>query len=120
MPSPKASKRARKSAVVPQKRRRVASPGTATQPINVDDSQQLSQRPSPRRTLAIVASQAIKPSTPPTFESQLRESQPEAAIVEPTEGSKAATVAITEDGDNSSDEDLFDARFTDNFDGIDW
>jgi len=35
MPSSQASKRARKSAVVPHKRRRVASRGTATQPIDV-------------------------------------------------------------------------------------
>jgi hypothetical protein len=50
----------------------------------------------------------------------LRESQIEAAIVAPTEGSKAATVAIPEDDHQSSDEDTFDERFADNFEGIDW
>jgi hypothetical protein len=50
----------------------------------------------------------------------LRESQVEAAIVAPTKGSKAATVATVEDDDQNSDEDAFDKRFADNFEGIDW
>jgi hypothetical protein len=50
----------------------------------------------------------------------LRESQVEAAIVAPTEGSKAATVATAEDDDQNSDEDAFDERFADDFEGIDW
>jgi hypothetical protein len=50
----------------------------------------------------------------------LRESQVEAAIVAPTEGSKAATVPTAEDDDQNSNEDAFDKRFADSFEGIDW
>ena len=49
----------------------------------------------------------------------MRESQVEAAIVTPTESSKAATVATAEDDDQNSDEDAFDERFADDFEGID-
>jgi hypothetical protein len=49
-------------------------------------------------------------TAPLTFESRLRESQPEDAIVA-AEGSKAATVATTED-DNAIEED-FDMAFAD-------
>ena len=49
----------------------------------------------------------------------MRESQVEAAIVAPTEGSKAATVATAEDDNQNSDEDAFDERFADDFKGID-
>jgi hypothetical protein len=53
------------------------------------------------------ASQAI------TFESELLESQPEAEIVVPTEGSQAGTATTTEavDGDDGHGN---------NFNGIDW
>ncbi|KNG52862.1 hat domain-containing protein [Stemphylium lycopersici] len=77
--------------------------GTATQPIE----------------LAFTAT-ASQTTDLPTFESLLRESQIEAAIVAPTEGSKAATVAALEDDHQSSDQDPFDERFVDNFEGIDW
>jgi hypothetical protein len=76
----------------------------------------LSLRLSPRLALAATASQATEP---PTFESLLRESQSEAAIVAPTEGSKAITVAIADDDNQNSDEDAFDERFADSFKGID-
>jgi hypothetical protein len=54
-----------------------------------------------------------------TFESQLRDSQAEAVITPPTEGSSAATITITEAGDEAG-RDLFDGCFADNFNGIDW
>jgi hypothetical protein len=116
------AKRARKSTVsstiASEKRARTTPSGTASQPIEVDT--QLSHRPSPRKALED-ASQAIpspSPPPPPTFESRLRESQPEAAINAPVEASEAATIAS--EVAQSSDEDTFDARFSDNFDGIDW
>ena len=51
----------------------------------------------------------------------MRESQLKAAIVAPTEGSSAATVAITEDDeDNNEDGNKgLDERFADSFDDID-
>lgn len=66
-----------------------------------------------------VSTQATEP---PTFESQFRESQPEVAIAAPTEGSSAATVAITEDDEDSSEDcnKGLDECFGDNFDDIDW
>jgi len=108
-------KRLRKDAFITNKRAKVVARSTKSQPINVDESQQLSQRPSPRKALAIAVSQTTEP---PTFESQLRESQPEAAVIAPTEGSSAATIAITEANEDGY-EDL-DKRFADNFEGIDW
>jgi hypothetical protein len=93
--------------------------GTATQPIEVDESQssQLSLRPSPRKALAAAASQA---SNDAPFESQLRDAVPEVTIVPPLEGSKAATVATTEAAAYSDGEDEFDKDLADNFEGIDW
>jgi hypothetical protein len=106
------------STIASEKRARTTASGTASQPIEVDT--QLSHRPSPREALED-ASQAIlspSPPLPPTFESRLRESQPKAAINAPHEASEVATIAseLVE----SSDEDTLDARFADNFDGIDW
>ncbi|KAG9376615.1 Pyruvate dehydrogenase E1 component protein [Pyrenophora tritici-repentis] len=65
--------------------------GTASQPVAID-SQSYQSQPS-----------ALSPPPPytHTFESRLRESQPEDAIVAPAEGS-------------------FDAHLEDNYDGIDW
>ncbi|KAI2476913.1 hypothetical protein Ptr902_02755 [Pyrenophora tritici-repentis] len=97
MPPTRPPKRPRRDAFAPNKR---------------------AKRLSPRKALATVASQATEP---PTFESQLRESQPKAAIVALTEGSSAATVAIIkddEDGNEDRDKGL-DDRFADNFNGID-
>lgn len=71
----------------------------ASQAIAVDGSEpHLSLRSSPRQALA--ASQAIDP---PTFESRLRDSQAEEAIIPPTDGSKAATVATIETADEAAD-----------------
>jgi hypothetical protein len=58
-------------------------------------------------------------SATPTFQSQLHDLQAEAVITPPTEGSSAATIATTEAGDEA-DRDLFDGRFADNFNSIDW
>ncbi|KAH7563658.1 hypothetical protein BM1_00705 [Bipolaris maydis] len=44
---------------------------------------------------------------------------PEEAIIPPVEGSKAATIASTDD-DKRDVNSSFDERFLDNFDGIDW
>jgi hypothetical protein len=92
---------------------------TESQPIDIDKSQQLTQRLSSRKALVIAASQV---TAPPTFELQLRRSQPEVTIVALTEGSSAATAAITkEDKDgNESGKKRIDERFADNSDGIDW
>jgi hypothetical protein len=75
----------------------------------------LSQRQSPRKALALAASQATE-NCP--YQSQLRDLIPEEAVVAHVEGSNAATEANTED-DNSADIGGFDARFADNFEGID-
>jgi hypothetical protein len=89
--------------------------GTVSQPIPVDS--QLSPSPSrlsPRRALA-EASQAS------TFESQLRESRPEDAIVAPTEGSERATAAsLAAALDNETLQEALDASLIDDFEGIDW
>jgi hypothetical protein len=116
---PTRPKRSRKSTLsatpAAEKRARTTPSGTASQPIEVDTQ----RRASPRQALIEASSQAI-PSTspPPTFESRVRESQPEAAIEAPVEASEAAIIA-SEAGESSS-KDGFDARFADNFDGIDW
>jgi hypothetical protein len=86
------------------KRSRAPTTATATiaTPKRMRSSPPSSQRPrqrslSPRQALA-AASQAIK------FESELSESQPEAEIIVPIEGSQAGTATKTEagrgDGDN--------------------
>jgi hypothetical protein len=119
MPPNQPPKRQRRDAFAPNKRARVAARSTASQPIDIDKSQQLPHRLSPRKALAIAASRATEP---PTFESQLRESQLEAAIIAPTEGSSAAAVTIPEDDEdgNENGNKGLDERFADNFDDIDW
>ena len=79
-------------------------------------SQRLS---SPRQALA-AASQATEPVQ--TFESQLLESQPEAEIAAPTEGSVAGTVATTNARDNDRDdgEDTDNGEDSNNFNSINW
>jgi hypothetical protein len=91
----------------PAKQRKLTSQGTESQPVVLEDT----QLSSPREALAI-ATQADD------FESQLRESRPEAEVVAPVEASEAATVAST--ALDEAVEDDFDQRFVDNFDGIDW
>lgn len=114
----RASKRAAAVALeAPSTAKRSRSKGDiASQAIIVDSSQPpLTFRLSPRKALA--ASQAIEP---PTFESELRESQLEEDIsLPPTDGSKAATVATTEVADEATEE-LFGSSFAMNLDGIAW
>jgi hypothetical protein len=92
MANVRAAKRAAAAAALeaPSTPKRSRSEGnTASRAIVVDGSEpHLSLRPSPRQALA--ASQAIHP---PTFESKLRDSQAEEAIIPPADDSKAATVA---------------------------
>jgi hypothetical protein len=71
-----------------------ASPEPASKPIH--------QRRSPRKAL-VAASQATSSPSVSTFESQFLESQAEAEIVAPAEGSRAGTVATIETGDGGQD-----------------
>ncbi|EDU42099.1 predicted protein [Pyrenophora tritici-repentis Pt-1C-BFP] len=88
-----------------------------TSPTTNFCSEQTPQRRSPRKTLA-AASQANASPPIPTFELQFLESQAEAEIVAPTEGSRAGTVATTEAGEGGQDET--NSALVENFDGIDW
>jgi hypothetical protein len=100
-----------------QKRSRGSTHSTAKQSVAPAESQQqLFQRQSPRKALALAASQATENCL---FESQLRDLVPEEAVAAPVEGSNAATEANT-DADNSADIGGFDARFANNFEGIGW
>ncbi|KAI1673545.1 hypothetical protein L13192_00292 [Pyrenophora tritici-repentis] len=101
-----ATKRKSQGISFSSKRRKGLSRSTEPQPVDVEASQLSSQRLSPP---------TASTTAPLTFESRLRESQPQDAIVAP-EGSKAATVAIAED-DNALEED-FDAAFADDFNRI--
>ncbi|PZD23251.1 hypothetical protein A1F96_10416 [Pyrenophora tritici-repentis] len=82
----------------PAKQRKLTSQGTESQPVVLKDT----QLSSPREALAI-ATQADD------FESQLRESRPEAEVVAPVEASEAATVAST--APDEAVEDGFDQPF---------
>ena len=106
-------KRSRNSVVPLRKRARVEDYDTAFQPTSGNTTQQLPQRPSPRKCLTIAASLAIEPST---FESQMRESQPEDAIAAPLEGSNAATETI--EATKANNNEAFNERLGDNFEGI--
>ncbi|KAA8613971.1 hypothetical protein A1F94_008829 [Pyrenophora tritici-repentis] len=102
------TKRASDDLTRPKKRVKSSTArGTVSQPIAVDS--QL----SPRRAL-VEASQAL------TFESQLRESRPEDAIVAPTEGSERVTAASSAAApDNETLQEALDASLMDDFEGID-
>lgn len=127
--SPRGAKRAAGGVERPAKRVRVLrGSGTASQPLELLESQAQPpmgppegieppiSRSSPRRVLVAAASQATDERP---FESLLRDSMPELAVVAPAEdGSRAATVATADRED--SDEELLDQRFMDTFDGIDW
>jgi hypothetical protein len=63
-----------------------------------ESQQQLSLRQSPRKAIALAASQATENCL---FESQIRDLLPEEAVAAPMEGSNAATEANTDD--NSAD-----------------
>jgi hypothetical protein len=82
-----------------KKRARVAPSGSASQPISIGDTQQPSLSPSTLSTLSPPPPQASYVST---FESQLRDSHPEAEIVAPFEGSEEATVASSNTVDEAS------------------
>ncbi|KAG9385224.1 Dimer-Tnp-hAT domain containing protein [Pyrenophora tritici-repentis] len=72
-----------------------------------------------KRTKVAAATNNANASPPiPTFELQFLESQAEAEIVAPTEGSRAGTVATTEAGEGGQDET--NSALVENFDGIDW
>ncbi|KAF2830926.1 hypothetical protein CC86DRAFT_464121 [Ophiobolus disseminans] len=113
-----ATKRKSQGASISSKRRKGLLRGTESQPVRVDALQLFYQRLSPRK--AIAASQATEATAnttvPLTFESQLRESQPQDTIVA-TKGSKPATVATAKDNDALED---FDAAFANDFNVIDW
>jgi hypothetical protein len=106
-----AKKRVSSIAATPNKRLKVTSRNTTSQPIELDTQLPLPCI-SPRKAL-IEASQA------PNFESRLRESQAEDTIVAPAEGSDKATIALSKAIDEAANEN-FDAHLEDNFDGIDW
>jgi hypothetical protein len=113
------TKRASENLTRPKKRVKSSTArGTVSQPIAVDT--QLLPSPSclsPRRAL-VEASQAS------TFESQLRESRPEDAIVAPTEGSErvtAASSAAAPDNETLQEaQEALDASLMDDFERIDW
>src|SRR6266496_6345569 len=86
-------KRAAKTPKAPAKRAKTSGRGTASQPVELEESQQLPPRLSPRKALAIAASQATEERL---FKPQLRDMVPEDAPIEP---SKAATEASTEESD---------------------
>jgi hypothetical protein len=101
-----AKKRVSSIAATPNKRLKVASRNTTSQPIELDT--QLSLPCISLRKALIEASQA------PNFESQAED-----AIVAPAEGSDKATIALSKATDEAANEN-FDAHLEDNFDGIDW
>jgi hypothetical protein len=102
-----AKKRVSSDTATPNKRLKVASRNTASQPIEHDTQLSLPCI-APRKAL-LEASQALD------FKSRLRESQAEDVIVAPAKGSEEATIATNEAANES-----FDAHLEDNFDGIDW
>jgi hypothetical protein len=116
---PTRPKRSRKSTVsataTAEKRARTTPSSTASQLIEVDTQ----RRASPYQALDDASSQAILSTSPlPTFESHVQESQTEAAIEAPVEASEV-TIIYSEKDSSDGGEDTFDARFADNFDGID-
>lgn len=117
MPPKRGSKRAAPAASSSSKRQR--SGDTLSQAITFDTQATLptrSSRLSPRRALA--DSQAT-PSSPPTFESQLRDVLDEDTLfAPPIESSKAATIATTEAVVEDASE-LHASSFADNVEGLD-
>ncbi|KAG9375814.1 Dimer-Tnp-hAT domain containing protein [Pyrenophora tritici-repentis] len=91
------TKRASNDLTRPKKRVKSSTAcGTVSQPIPVNSRLSSSpSRPSPRRAL-------VETSQASTFESQLRESRPEDAIVAPTEGSERVTPAFRRSGRNDA------------------
>jgi hypothetical protein len=95
-----------------QKRARRLNKGSSLQSVIIPDNHKDTLPLSPRQAL-FLGSQAAD------FESQLRDSVPEDAIVMPTEASEAATIATTEAEVSDNTEEL-DSHIADNFEGIDW
>ncbi|KAI1669709.1 hypothetical protein L13192_05225 [Pyrenophora tritici-repentis] len=87
-------------------------PGTVSQPVLVDTQPSPLSRLSPRKALTEASQQ-------PTFESLLRETQPEEAIASPTEGSEEATAALLTKASDATEE-IFDRELQDNFNSIVW
>jgi hypothetical protein len=109
------TKRASDDLTRPKKRVKFSTArGTVSQPIAVDSQlSPLPSRLSPRRAL-VEASQAS------TFESQLRESRPEDAIIAPTECSEKVTAASSPAAlDNETLQEALDAGLMDDFEGVD-
>ncbi|KAJ6197782.1 hypothetical protein J3E72DRAFT_269380 [Bipolaris maydis] len=83
------------------------------------------EQPAKRVRVGRGSSKNTQQSSQTTTEQHSSESRllfyavPEEAIIPPVEGSKAATIASTDD-DKRDVNSSFDERFLDNFDGIDW
>ena len=108
-------KRVSTTSIASRKRARVATPsGSASQPvvINIQPSAPSPLPYPPSVEVLLEASQAT------TFESQLRNSRPEAEIVAPADGSEEATVASSSVADEAAER--LDQNFEDNYDSIDW
>ncbi|KAK1911226.1 hypothetical protein P3342_011828 [Pyrenophora teres f. teres] len=98
------------------KRSRAPTTGTAASPAAASAKRTRLSQPSSQRSLSPRQALAVAPSQATTFESELLESQPEAEIVAPTEGSQAGTAATTEAGGGDGDDD----RDGDSYNGIKW
>ncbi|KAI1671866.1 hypothetical protein L13192_02725 [Pyrenophora tritici-repentis] len=108
------TKRASNDLTRPKKRVKSSTAcGTVSQPIPVNSRLSSSpSRPSPRRAL-------VETSQASTFESQLRESRPEDAIVAPTEGSERVTAASSAAAlDNKTLQEALDASLIDDFEEL--
>ncbi|CAE7020086.1 hypothetical protein CFE70_002815 [Pyrenophora teres f. teres 0-1] len=113
---PQTSARSKRTKVAAATNNVASTPEASPEPASKPASKPRPQRRSPRKTLA-AASQANASPPIPTFELQFLESQAEAEIVAPTEGSRAGTVATTEAGEGGQDET--NSALVENFDGID-
>jgi hypothetical protein len=97
------------------KRRKLASKGTKSQPVLVDDTQPTlppSSPPLPPEALGS-DSQAID------FESQLRKQLPKDKIAAPVEASEVATVATTEAAEDDDNGGFYEEEEQD-YSGVDW
>jgi hypothetical protein len=92
-------------------------------PPNASPVRKRTRKPNskPAKRCKTTASQLVDVNAPQpgVFESQLRESQPEDAIVAPTAGGSEAAVATTI-ANNSDSDGGFDENLMDDFEGIDW
>lgn len=105
----------------PTKRARVATPTTPARQTLPTLSTPTPTRLSSPRALLAASQQGSQPlSKDDAFELELRESQPEGAIVAPTATSRAPTVASADDNSTAGQALAagLDTRFADNFDDI--